>query len=471
MAYWQKIRKKVQAHPKYSKLCVYGELSLLLVILLSLASQIKILKIFFFQLSQYFIQETEHGLSAADDGQYDLDMGPPATQAAATLRLRAPLPHPAHITLNPYSTQLVDNLNRMMAGQQQQHIYHLAGHQQQPQQPQQLLQLTNTLKKKKCLGGHPGPCHHSHHTTASSNRSHISFTPDAVSVRSSSDSARSEPDTETDFVPANNNTAAAEVVFRAVSPHGHVYWEIDPKRPNKLSASDGQQLQGQQQQQLFLLQQHHNSDSDTNNDMHNLSDFSEDDIGGNRGGAGAVVLCGGDRSGRQSSSSRFSDHRPLISNHSSPSNNSHLAALPENVLASLIAQQQQQQQQLIQFSPHRFNSLQKAQAQVPSGFSTRTRLGGGRSGTAGRMLRGSMEAVHQQQQQQQQQDTTAAIPEQVQQQVTIPDLRRIPVSVKSSEYIMAKIQSHMEQRNSNSSRQQGRSSSSNNSQQPREREV
>jgi hypothetical protein len=404
-------------------------------------------------------------------------MGPPA-QAAATLRLRAPLPHPAHITLNPYSTQLVDNLNRMMAGQQQQqHIYHLAGHQ---QQPQQLLQLTNTLKKKKCLGGHPGPCHHSHHTAGSSNRSHISFTPDAVSVRSSSDSARSEPDTETDFVPANNNTAAAEVVFRAVSPHGHVYWEIDPKRPNKLSASDGQQLQGQQQQQLFLLQQHHNSDSDTNNDMHNLSDFSEDDIGGNRGGAGAVVLCG-DRSGRQSSSSRFSDHRPLISTHSSPGNNSshlqqQLAALPENVLASLVAQQHQQQQQLIQFSPHRFNSLQKAQAQVPSGFSTRTRLGGGRSGTAGRMLRGSMEAVHQQQQQQQQQqDTTAAIPEQVQQQVTIPDLRRIPVSVKSSEYIMAKIQSHMEQRNSssNNSRQQGRSSSTNNSnsQPPREREV
>ena len=402
------------------------------------------------QMSQYLIHQTDSSnlmtAAALPDGQYDLDLGPP--QAAATLRLRAPLPHPAHITLNPYSTQLVDNINRMMAAQpQQQQVYHLSG----PQQ-QQLLQLTNTLKKKKCLGGHPGPCHH-HHTS----RSHISFTPDAVSVRSSSDSTRSEPDTETDFVPA-----AGEVVFRAVSPHGHVYWEIDPKRPNKLAPAVGESQQ-QHPQQLLLLQ-HHNSDSDTNNDMHNLSDFSEDD--NNRIGAAAAMLCGGgngDHSGRQSSSSRFSDHRPLISTHSSPGNNNHhhnlqqLSSLPENVLAAVVAQhqQQQQQQQLIQFSPHRFSSLQKAQAQqLPQGFSTRTRLGAGRPGTAtaGRpLLRGSMETVNDSQRQQQQHESTAAIPEQVQQQVTIPDLRRIPVSVKSSEYIMAKIQSHMDQRNSSSS--------------------
>jgi hypothetical protein len=40
------------------------------------------------------------------------------------------------------------------------------------------------------------------------------------------------------------------------------------------------------------------------------------------------------------------------------------------------------------------------------------------------------------------------VPETLQQQVQIPDLRRIPVTVKSSEYIMAKIQNHMDQRNS-----------------------
>jgi hypothetical protein len=399
-------------------------------------------------MSQYFIHQTDtNSLTAAADGQYDLDLGPP-TQAA-TLRLRAPLPHPAHITLNPYSTQLVDNINRMMASQQQQQVYQLGG------QHHQLLQLTNTLKKKKCLGGHPGPCshHHLNHTGAafgSGGRAHISFTPDAAeSVRSSSDSTRSEPDTETDFVPA---AAAGEVVFRAVSPHGHVYWEIDPKRPNKLAPAASLATGAEGQHQLLLL--HHNSDSDTNNDMHNLSDFSEDDVGGNR--ASATVLCGADRSGRQSSSSRFSDHRPLISTHSSPGNSSQqqqqqqLAALPENVLAAIVAQQQQQQQHLIQFSPHRFNSLQKAQAQAAaaqSGFSTRTRLGRQHGGTAGRLLRGSRETV-----QDNSSSSTPAIPEQVQQQVTIPDLRRIPVSVKSSEYIVAKIQSHLDQRN-NTSRQ------------------
>merc|ERR1719270_1248442 len=51
----------------------------------------------------------------------------------------------------------------------------------------QLVKLTNTLrsKKKMCQGSHP-------------------------------DQDQTCPDT-------------SEVVFRAVSPHGHVYWEIEPK--------------------------------------------------------------------------------------------------------------------------------------------------------------------------------------------------------------------------------------------------
>merc|ERR1719189_1992075 len=84
----------------------------------------------------------------------------------------------------------------------------------------------------------------------------------------------------------------------------------------------------------------------------------------------------------------------------------------------------------------RFNSLQKAQPQQPphQGFSTRTRLRAGR-GAAGPSGRESA------------QDQQAFVPETLQQQVQIPDLRRIPVTVKSSEYIMVKIQNHMDQRN------------------------
>ena len=236
------------------------------------------------------------------------------------------------------------------------------------------------MKKKKCLGGHPGPCHHrsqGHQGTATTDSS----------VRSDSVTTQGEPETDTELLPGS-----AEVVFRAVSPHGHVYWEIDPKRPNKLA------------------EQH--SDSDTNNDMHNMSDFSEED--------GRVAS---DRS--RQSSSRFSDNRPLISGPGHPSlapGHSSLAPLPEHSAS------------LIQFSPQRFSSLHRSPShQQEVGFSTRTRLGrhprGGRPGGP----EGGKEEEH-------------GIPEQVQQQVQIPDLRRINVSVKSSEYIMAKIQSHMEQR-------------------------
>ena len=66
----------------------------------------------------------------------------------ATLPMRAPIPVPAtHITLNPYSTQLVDNINRMMAGGQQvpvNHIYQVA-------MSPQLSQLTNTLKNQNSI--------------------------------------------------------------------------------------------------------------------------------------------------------------------------------------------------------------------------------------------------------------------------------------------------------------------------------
>ena len=130
----------------------------------------------------------------------------------ATLPMRSRMsPHSPHITLNPYSTQLVDNLNRMMVtmgGDQGGHIYQVTN----VISPAQLTQLTNTLKKKKCVGGHSGPCQH----------------PSRLNTPVNSDSScRSESltplgqdtmTTETELLPVTS-----EVVFRAVSPHGHVY--------------------------------------------------------------------------------------------------------------------------------------------------------------------------------------------------------------------------------------------------------
>jgi hypothetical protein len=187
------------------------------------------------------------------------------------------------------------------------------------------------------------------------------------------------------------------VVFRAVSPHGHVYWEIDPKWPNKLVRGPG-----------------HPSDEDTNTDLHNMSDFSEDD-------PRAVAS---DRS--RQSSSRFSDSRPLIN--SSPCHV--MSPLPES-LTSIASSHPR-----LASPSGRFNSLQKVPGQqVPiltnTGSSTRTRLA----------RPGPSQRFRSQEQPDPAQDFRRT--EQLQQQVQIPDLRRIPVSVASSKYIMAKIQTHM----------------------------
>ena len=301
----------------------------------------------------------------------------------ATLPMRSRMsPHSPHITLNPYSTQLVDNLNRMMVAGPGGHIYQVASI-----SPQQLTNLTNTLKKKKCVGGHSGPC------TGQHSRMNTPLQSDS-SCRSDSLTPLGQ-DTDTELLPVTS--AANEVVFRAVSPHGHVYWEIDPKRVRAGQhgpASD---------------------DTDTQTDLHNMSDFSEDD--------GSKVTSGSAASDRSRQSSRFSDHRPLLAS-ASPCHM--MQPLPEAILTP--------QPPVTSFSPsHRFSSLQKSSG-VPgpqAQFSTRTRLG---------------RTQPRQRQEAEPQQYQGGQTEQLQQQVQIPDLRRLPVQVKSSEYIMAKIQSHMDRR-------------------------
>lgn len=81
-----------------------------------------------------------------------------------------------HLTINPYSTQLVNNINMMMgsSGSKQSTISNESGSS--STMSPQLLSLTQTLK-------------------------------------------RQQPD---------------DVVYRAVSPNGHIYWEIDPNTANHL---------------------------------------------------------------------------------------------------------------------------------------------------------------------------------------------------------------------------------------------
>merc|ERR1719312_2485001 len=91
----------------------------------------------------------------------------------------------------------------------------------------------------------------------------------------------------------------SEVVFRAVSPHGHVYWEINPTK--------------QDQTVPTTKSQNSSSDENTNSDLQNISDFSDDD---NRAAS---------EMSRQSSS-RFSESRPLIYSSSASTSPGHSAA-------------------------------------------------------------------------------------------------------------------------------------------------
>merc|ERR1712110_280305 len=109
----------------------------------------------------------------------------------------------------------------------------------------------------------------------------------------------------------------SDVVFRAVSPHGHVYWEINPKQGHQHQQKQ-QQQQGHPQQQHGRSQNSSSSDENTHSDLQNISDLSDDD---NR----AIS-----EMSRQSSS-RFSESRPLIYSSSSSSTSPGHSATPEQL--------------------------------------------------------------------------------------------------------------------------------------------
>ncbi len=241
----------------------------------------------------------------------------------------------------------------------------------------QLLSLTNTLRqnKKRCQAG-SGHCQS------------LNVTPQHMIKRINDPTMLPE----------------SEVVFRAVSPHGHVYWEIDP-RANNIGTSD--------------------EDSSSKNVPTSSSDVS---------------------SSRQSSS-RYSDSQPLILNGGSTASSSDSAPSPAhnnggNILVNPFADVQllssaaptnnssagtvANRGRLHGEGLSRFSSLR-------SGFSSA-------SGNAGKSRRSqllSSSSANASPAKDQQ------VSEQVQHQVQIRDLKSIPANVKSTDYILAKIQSHM----------------------------
>jgi len=161
---------------------------------------------------------------------------------------------PVMVTLNPYSTQLVDNLNKMMG---QEAVYDNTMN-------PQLAKLTATLRKRQ---GIP----------------------------------------ERGMTGVQRMVNPEEVVFRAVSPHGHVYWEINPSEQAKMAPG------------RVGTKSQHSSSSDSSNtasDLQNISDFSDDD-----NGRAASEMS-------RQSSSRFSESRPLIYSSSASTSPGHSGGTP-----------------------------------------------------------------------------------------------------------------------------------------------
>ncbi len=129
-----------------------------------------------------------------------------------------PAPHhrATHITLNPYSTQLVDNLNLMMKG----------------------ANFNSNSSRQNSSGS--GSC------GSSSGVTEEQLLPLTQTLRRQQQQRNDEQQQEQELVYGR----------RAVSPHGHVYWEINPAAAAATPAATAanfyliQQQQQQQQQPL-----------------------------------------------------------------------------------------------------------------------------------------------------------------------------------------------------------------------------
>ena len=276
----------------------------------------------------------------------------------------------------------------------------------------QLARLTATLRKKRCELGHPGPCRPA--ICGGRTRGQVNIHENTLQL-------------------AETAVSPAEVVFRAVSPHGHVYWEINPTT-NSTKGEHQHQPKGvgggQPTTSANNKSQHSttSSEENTNSDLQNLSDFSDDDHGG------VLTTARAHSEMSRQSSSRFSESRPLIYSSSSASTSPGNSAASAAEFAAVRHHQGVHMIETLAGGHH--NKLQprfsRGMGRPWNGAATMspnyheevyayaaTDFSGGNG-------------------------TGPIIPEQVQSQVQIRDCRAVPVSVKSKEYIMAKIADYTE---------------------------
>jgi hypothetical protein len=297
-----------------------------------------------------------------------------------------------HITLNPYSTQLVDNLNMMMPSANKSNNNSTNSNssastnstglgtpltQSQLMSPH-LMNLTTTLRR--------GPAQQQTLPSVFHTEGMTTSTP-----------------------------SGDEVVYRAVSPHGHVYWEIDPAQVygtnnNKFLNEESVALLGQQQQQQ---QQQQYQQQQQQQQQHQQQQAQPQQY----------TLSRAYLTGRQQSDDDLLLQQHLLASDPQVTNGLH------DSLSGL--------------QHINTESFQPGMVMMANSSSSNTN---GRSNNNGSFVRTGANRFNRKQQQPSVSTVSTVatsqannVPEQLQTQVQIRDIRPIQVSVKSSEYIEAKI--------------------------------
>ena len=348
-----------------------------------------------------FVVQREDGTVTIVPNMYNMDNTMPSTLSSSTT-LTSTSTKPVMVTLNPYSSQLVDNLNRMMMTETPSGDLGTMN--------PALARLTATLRKKRCELGHVGPCRQTCLLQDNHGSLQQLMTADGSKIVSPND-----------------------VVFRAVSPHGHVYCEINPKKMDgqgQMTMSGNMTAVPQQDNKTNKSQNSTSTsasggDDNTTSDLQNISDFSDVDHRAHS------------EMSRQSSS-RFSESRPLIYTSGDGSTSS---TSPGHSAASDILSARIQQQQMIAENNRTNGRFNRAAAgTITSRWLPAAYMSSYNDDVYAYAATDFSNSSN---------NVGSNIPEHFQSQVQIKDIRAVPVSVKSKEYIMAKIADYTERSTAN----------------------
>ena len=252
-----------------------------------------------------------------------------------------------------------------------------------------------------------------------------------------------------------------EVVYRAVSPHGHVYWEIDPSQVYGTTNNNHKHVQSMSDENVALLvhhapvvspagyQPHHQylEEEEQSLLLHHHHQHHHQHFGGemrplliqSNGGNVQFQHC---PSLDDLNADHLNSHTGRIMMATSSSNNNLLSHSGGN---NFLENGTARKSAFVRTGANRFRHANNTNTQQHSKRLTSADRQQQQQQTVS-SVSASLMAQHQQQmqqqhqqQQQQQHGGSGMVPEQLQTQVQIKDIRPIQVSVKSSEYIEAKI--------------------------------